>query len=191
MVLHTFLISLTTLITKITSYSLLWVRKGCHLVSYISFIFRELGLLHIGNVAWDKGQIEGNRNFNQGNFSPYYQAPLNCWEHVMVFSKGQPNFDLNQLPKHLKAKPVIKIIKGQNTYGHTAPYPSDIPGLLAKIVKKGTVLDPFSGSMTTGITALKHGLNSINIELHKEYCDLSIRLIKEMVHFESQAEMNV
>ncbi|MFM7367916.1 MAG: hypothetical protein ACKO2Z_08975, partial [Sphaerospermopsis kisseleviana] len=61
-------------------------KKRLILSSYMSFIFRYIGFEHIGNIAWDKGEIEGNRNFNQGNYSPYYQAPLNCWEHILIFS---------------------------------------------------------------------------------------------------------
>ncbi|WP_424054244.1 DNA methyltransferase, partial [Planktothrix agardhii] len=42
-------------------------KKRLILSSYISFIFRHIGFTHLGNIAWDKGEIEGNRNFNQGN----------------------------------------------------------------------------------------------------------------------------
>ena len=44
-----------------------------------------------GNIVWDKGDIEGKRGFNAGNFSPFYQAPFNCWEHVLVFRKPGTN----------------------------------------------------------------------------------------------------
>ena len=39
----------------------------------------------------------------------------------------------------------------------------------------GTVLDPFSGSGTTGHVAAKHGLRYIGIDLNAEYLDLSLR----------------
>lgn len=39
----------------------------------------------------------------------------------------------------------------------------------------GTVLDPFSGSGTTGLAATKHGRKYVGIDLNAEYLDLSLR----------------
>jgi DNA modification methylase len=39
----------------------------------------------------------------------------------------------------------------------------------------GTVLDPFSGSGTTGLAAARHGRNYVGIDLSAEYLDLSLR----------------
>lgn len=39
----------------------------------------------------------------------------------------------------------------------------------------GTVLDPFSGSGTTGLAAARHGRRYVGIDLNREYLDLSLR----------------
>lgn len=39
----------------------------------------------------------------------------------------------------------------------------------------GTVLDPFSGSGTTGLMAAKHGRKYVGIDLSRDYLDLSLR----------------
>lgn len=39
----------------------------------------------------------------------------------------------------------------------------------------GTVLDPFSGSGTTGLAAAQHGRKYIGVDLNEEYLDLSLR----------------
>ena len=39
----------------------------------------------------------------------------------------------------------------------------------------GTVLDPFSGSGTTGLAATKHGRRYVGIDLSRDYLDLSLR----------------
>lgn len=39
----------------------------------------------------------------------------------------------------------------------------------------GTVLDPFSGSGTTGLAAAKHGRRYVGIDLNTDYLDLSLR----------------
>jgi DNA modification methylase len=154
-------------------------KKRIVLGAYVINLFRRVGFELRGNVAWYKGEIEGKRNYNQGNHSPYYQAPLNCWEHCLVFRKPGGRACAYRFPVVLDAKPVYKMVRGENVLGHTAPFPPAVPELLVCQMAKGEcVLDPFSGSMTTGRTAHYHGLRSISIELQKEYCDLGIRLLE-------------
>ena len=42
---------------------------------------------------------------------------------------------------------------------------------------KGIILDPFMGSGTTGIAALKEGFDFIGIELNQEYYNIAERRI--------------
>ena len=52
--------------------------------------------------------------------------------------------------------------------------------LLERIVLASTepgqlILDPFSGSGTTGVAAARHGRRYVGMEMNEEYLDLSIR----------------
>ena len=47
--------------------------------------------------------------------------------------------------------------------------------VLAGCKPGGTVLDPFSGSGTTGLAAAKHGRRYVGIDLSRDYLDLSLR----------------
>lgn len=62
---------------------------------------------------------------------------------------------------------------------HFATFPPDLiePCILAGSSKGDTVLDPFSGSGTTGMVALRHGRSYIGCELNPEYVELSRRRI--------------
>jgi DNA modification methylase len=51
------------------------------------------------------------------------------------------------------------------------------PCVLAGSATGDTVLDPFSGSGTVGVVALRHGRNYIGCELNPEYADLSRKRI--------------
>ncbi|HBN7307320.1 TPA: hypothetical protein L3400_001881, partial [Escherichia coli] len=158
-------------------------KKRLILSSYIIYLAKKAGFKLVGNCVWDKGEIQGNRNFNQGNNSPYYQAPLNCWEHILIFAKsesGRFNNIADNIPTKHKSTPVFKIIKGENIYGHSAPFSKKIPNILLEKMEKGSlVLDPYSGSMTTGRAALDFGINSIGIELHEDYCHLSLKKLED------------
>lgn len=155
--------------------------KRMILSAYCVRAFEECGFRTVGNVVWDKGEIEGKRAFNGGNFSPYYQAPLNCWEHILVFRKPGAQVELTEsLPDFLRAKPVIKMVRGENRHGHTAPFPEAVPNLLLERLPHGSiVLDPYGGSMTTARAAERSGHASICIEQDPHYFDLGVRLIGE------------
>lgn len=64
---------------------------------------------------------------------------------------------------------------------HFATFPEKLvePCILAGCPEGGTVLDPFTGSGTTGVVAKKHGRNFIGIELNPEYREMAIKRINE------------
>jgi DNA modification methylase len=64
---------------------------------------------------------------------------------------------------------------------HFATFPEELvlPCILAGCPTGGTVLDPFSGSGTTGVVALRYHRKYIGIELNPAYADMSERRISE------------
>ena len=158
--------------------------KKLVLSSMLSDLFRRVGFWLYGSVTWDKGDIEGKRAFNGGNRSPYYQSPFNCWEHILVFGKlhhgtNARKENLSRLPSILRAQPVAKMVRGENLYGHTAPFPLDVPNLLAKLTIPGSILlDPFGGSGTTGRALCDKGMEVVCIERDQDYCSLTERMFR-------------
>ena len=67
--------------------------------------------------------------------------------------------------------------------GHPAVFPVDLPLFFIKLLSSESdlILDPFSGSGTTGIAALRSGRNSILIDNNKEYYLQSVERIKKEV----------
>ena len=66
---------------------------------------------------------------------------------------------------------------------HFAVYPENLilPCVLAGCPQDGTVFDPFTGSGTTAVVALKNGRNYIGTELNPEYIKIAEARIKESV----------
>jgi len=60
---------------------------------------------------------------------------------------------------------------------HFAVFPVEIPrrAIAAGCKPGGTVLDPFSGSGTTGLAAAELGRRYVGIDLNRDYLDLSLR----------------
>jgi DNA modification methylase len=71
----------------------------------------------------------------------------------------------------------IWTLTGASTKDHPAPYPLELASRLVRMFSfhGDTVLDPFSGSGTTLLAAMKWGRNSIGIEIDAEYCRMAAR----------------
>ena len=73
-------------------------------------------------------------------------------------------------------------LTGASTKDHPAPYPLELASRLVQMFSfiNDTVVDPFCGSGTTMVAALKHGRNSIGVELDSAYCKMTAsRLMNE------------
>jgi len=97
----------------------------------------------------------------------------------------------------VKFNPVFKInSKGENTLGHTAPFPEDIPEFAIRMFsyKGEKVLDPFGGSFTSVIVAKKLDRTGIGIEVNKKlFRDSSLKNIKKQLQPDlfHQKELNI
>lgn len=71
-------------------------------------------------------------------------------------------------------------ITGASTKQHPAPFPLELATRLVRMFSftGDTVLDPFCGSGTTMIAALRASRNSIGIEIDPEYCRMAARFLK-------------
>jgi DNA modification methylase len=71
-------------------------------------------------------------------------------------------------------------IPGASLKNHPAPFPLELASRLVRMFSftGDTVLDPFCGSGTTMVAALRYGRNSIGIEIDPEYCRMAARYLK-------------
>ncbi|NQT40673.1 MAG: site-specific DNA-methyltransferase [Planctomycetes bacterium] len=70
-------------------------------------------------------------------------------------------------------------VTGASTRKHPAPYPIELATRLIRMFSfvGDTVLDPFLGTGTTTIAAMRHGRNSIGYEIDREYLRIAERTI--------------
>ena len=137
-----------------------------------SMIFELAGFSLSGNIIWDKGEVQSKRN-STINLSSGYVKCVNCYEHILVFRKGNYEPFINSV---VKINPVIKINnKGENKFKHTAPYPLELVDLISPYINKNLyLLDPFLGSGTSLIWCKNKNYNGVGIELNNEYYNLCL-----------------
>ena len=66
--------------------------------------------------------------------------------------------------------------------GHPAPFPIELPRRLIEFYsyKNDVILDPFIGSGTTALAAIRLNRHYVGYEISQEYVDLARKKIKEV-----------
>ena len=119
-------------------------------------IIRDLPTRQI--IIWRR---KGGINFNPGYFLPTYEV---------IYLIPKPDFKL--APKANACGDVWEFTQEMKNE-HPAPFPVALIERIISSTKAQLILDPFSGSGTTAVTALGLKRNFIGIELSPDYCRLS------------------
>ncbi len=162
----------------LTDNGTIWVSGTQHIIFSIGFAMQELGFKILNDIAWDK--VNPPPNLSCRYFTHATETII--WAAKNKESKHHFNYELMKRMNNNKQMKSIWPITApgweEKTFGK---HPTQKPlALLERIVLASTrkgdiVLDPFSGSATTGLAAYKYGRNYIGIELEKEYLDKSIK----------------
>ena len=64
-----------------------WGKRRIPLSAYFINIFEEAGFTFVDDIIWDKGEVQSERHKNKNNPYPFYQYPINCYEHILIFHK--------------------------------------------------------------------------------------------------------
>ncbi|WP_029513674.1 DNA-methyltransferase [Mycoplasmopsis primatum] len=166
--------------------------KRILLGAYTIYIFKMAGFELIENIIWDKGEPQSNRQKNDGKFTPYYQKPMNVYEHMFLFKKPGSQILIKNINEGkyenwdkniIEFAPVIKINnKKENMLGHTAPFPINIPNFVSDLFttdNDSLILEPFAGSGTSIISASINKRKCIGLEISVEYSDLIKKICRQ------------
>jgi len=171
---------------------------GRHLVfplhADICVICRKIGFDNLNPIIWHK---IANASFEVENGSKFLGKPYepnaiikNDMEFILMQRKPggyrKPTEEQRRLSKLNKEDfdswfQQIWHITGASTRNHPAPFPLELASRLVRMFSfhGDTVLDPFCGTGTTMIAALRYERNSIGIEIEPEYCRMAARYLKK------------
>lgn len=70
---------------------------------------------------------------------------------------------------------------GESTRNHPAPFPLALADRLVRMFSfvGDTVLDPFLGTGTTAVAAMKAGRNVLGVEIDPEYYEMAVRRVRD------------
>lgn len=106
-------------------------------------------------VIWDRGS---GMNFNRSFFTPSHE-----WIVILAKSEFRMTKTETKFPKDVWHFPP------ERKNDHPAPFPLELPMTAIEHTSAKVVLDPFMGSGTTGVAALRCGREFIGIELDDDY----------------------
>ncbi|EAI8344581.1 TPA: site-specific DNA-methyltransferase [Campylobacter jejuni] len=64
-----------------------WGKRRLPLGAYFINLFEKVGFTFVDDIIWDKGEVQSQRHKNGDKPYPFYQYPMNCYEHILVFHK--------------------------------------------------------------------------------------------------------
>jgi site-specific DNA-methyltransferase (adenine-specific) len=152
---------------------------------------RKLGLDCLTPILWHK--IANGATEVEGNGAGFYGKPYqpgaivkNDIEHILFLRKGGQYRSVSPLQKALSMLTKEEMqswfvsfwadIRGSSTRaGHPAPFPVELAERLIRMFSFAgdVILDPFLGTGSTSVAALKAGRNSIGVEIDPAYLEMS------------------
>ena len=164
--------------------------------SFIIEDMNEIGFLMRGEIIWNKAS-SASPSTAWGTWKSASNPVLrDIHEYILVFSKDsftrKKKTKINTITKeefldYTKSVWTFPAVSARKI-GHPAPFPIELPRRLIQLYtfEEDIVLDPFCGSGSTCIAALKTGRYYIGYDNKKEYVDLAN---KRIMQFNSNPEL--
>jgi len=156
--------------------------------SYIIKEMQVLGFQMRGEIIWYKAASAGSSTAWGSWMSASNPTLRDVHEYILVFSKGsmgrkqkgESTIRRDEFLEYTKSVWKFNAVSAKSV-GHPAPFPVELPYRLIQLYtyKGDVVLDPFCGSGTTCLAALKTGRHFIGFDNIEEYVELAHRRISE------------
>ncbi len=158
------------------------------LSDYISQMMIKIGFNMRGEIIWNKAASASPSTAWGSWMSASNPILRDIHEYILIFSKGDYKRERKKSERETKQNTISKEefmewtksiwtfnAESARRVGHPAPFPIDLPYRLIQLYSFTTdiVLDPFMGSGTTAIAALKSNRNYVGFEISEEYIKLA------------------
>lgn len=150
----------------------------------IILMAEKAGFIYKDLIIWAKarvGHASGGARYMLGSFPYPPNIPLVNWfEYILIFHKEGKR----KVSKEIKEKSKLSFVEfkwasqsiwsipAEKDRSHPAPFPEIISSRLIRLFSfyNDIILDPFIGSGTTAISAIKNNRHFIGIDISKESC---------------------
>jgi DNA modification methylase len=161
----------------------IWITGSKHNIYSIGVNLEKENFQIINNIAWIKNNATPNiskRVFSFDNESIIWAKKQNTKGYIFNYKKM---IEINNGIEMNDVWEIPVVSKFEKTFGQ---HPTQKPLELLERIINGTsiqnaiILDPFAGSSTTGVAAIRNGRRYIGIDKNVEYLELSKRRILDL-----------
>jgi len=157
--------------------------------AYLIERFERIGFMMRGEIIWDKGEAVSGASTAWGSWCSATNPILrDQHEYIIVLSKGSfKRDDRMGRESTISRDEFLEFTKSvwrfppesAKRIGHPAPFPEELPYRCIQLYtfRGDVVLDPFVGSGTTCVVAVRTGRHFIGIDINEEY----VRMARERV----------
>lgn len=155
----------------------MWVSGTHHVIYSVGYAMQQLGMKILNDVSWEKPNPPPNlscRYFTHSTETIVWAAKSEDSRHCFNYKQMRELNDGKQM------KTVWRIPAPNGEEKEHGKHPTQKPvALLERIILASThqgdlILDPFSGSSTTGVAAIQTCRKFVGTELESEFINLSI-----------------
>lgn len=176
----------------------IWISGTYHSIYACGFALQKSDFKILNDIIWFKPNASPNlscRYFTASHETLLWAIKDKKAKHTFnydIMKDEDWGYDFLKKPnKQMRSAWAIGAIKSyEKTFGkHPTQKPLELLRriILASTNKGDLILDPFTGSSTTGIMALDLGRKFVGIDTEKEYLDLSVKRFEEL--FAKQKEV--
>ncbi|MFQ6611044.1 MAG: DNA-methyltransferase [Fidelibacterota bacterium] len=151
--------------------------------SYIIDGMQKIGFLMRGEILWNKASSASPSTAWGSWLSAANPVLRDIHEYILVFSKDTFSRKRWKKKSTIQKKEFLEWTKSVWTFpavsakkiGHPAPFPEELPHRLIQLYsfKGDVILDPFVGSGTACLSALKDGRNYVAYDIDPQYIKLA------------------
>ena len=169
----------------------IWISGTYHSIYQCGFALQSSGFHILNDISWFKPNAAPNlscRYFTASHETLIWARKDKKAKHIFNYNEmknGNWENDFIKKP-NLQMRSVWAIGTPKSIEKKFGKHPTQKPfSLLERIVLSSTnegdlILDPFTGSSTTGLAAAKHKRKFVGFDLEKDYLDLSIRRFNDI-----------
>lgn len=164
-------------------------------IPYHTYIIEEMldiGFLMRGEIIWDKAASSGTSTAWGSWMSAKNPTLRDTHEYIMVFSKGKFDRKSRGRKSTITKEEFLEFTKSVWTFptesakkvGHPAPFPVELPYRLIQLYtfEGEVVLDPFCGSGSTCVAAIKSDRHFISYDINENYVKLARKRVRKYLN---------
>lgn len=169
----------------------IWISGTYHSIYKCGFALELNGYHLLNDISWFKPNASPNlscRFFTASHESLLWARKSKKSKHTFNYDAMKngsfPDDKIKKVGKQMRS--VWWIASPRPDEKTNGKHPTQKPRLLLeRIILASTnpgdvILDPFAGSSSSGVAAIKHERNFIGIELDKNFCDLSLKNLRQV-----------